>query len=75
MQGGLGPQGGERILPAEVFEHSVSGADLPRFHSGPEAAARGLGPPPHLRHWDVQHHGRVRHRHLERGPSQDRVWL
>lgn len=34
-----------------------------------------MGPSANLLRRHVQHHRRVRHRHLERGSPQDRVWL
>lgn len=43
--------------------------------SGSEAAPGGVGPQAHLLRGHIQHHRRVRHRHLERGAPQDRVWL
>lgn len=66
MQEGPGLLGGRSTVPGMAFEPRwLPASDLPPFALGPETAACGLGSPPHLCHRDLQHHGRVRYRHLE----------
>lgn len=66
MQEGLGPLGGLSTSQGIVLDHHrVPDSDLLPFLLGPEAAACGLGSPSHLCHRYVQHHRRVRYRHLE----------
>lgn len=67
MKEGLGTSGQIHHLKIGVWllVNNNSLWSLAPVALGSEAAASGLGPPPHLCHWNLQHHWRVRHCHLE----------